>query len=212
MHAFNYVVLVAGFYNYLMMGRGGCKSKYEQIRQHLNLLLEKYPNYTISVSGHSLGAALATLFTFHLATDDHIPKPITVITFASPRVGNIRLSRAFQELEMHRKIRHLRVANDEDVVTRMPDGLRWSSFCCSERIYRDIGISLNLYHAGKPRASELIVPHVYLSRSALVLHDMRVSTNVSSLLMRYHGPIARCLTKRTLKHIAMNSCSMSLNT
>ena len=42
----------------------------------------------VYVTGHSLGAALATLAGFYLSCDPEIPKPVSSISFASPRVGD----------------------------------------------------------------------------------------------------------------------------
>jgi predicted lipase len=103
-----------------MKGTGDRKCKFEQIRDHLETLLQKHPDYKICTRGHSSGSALATLFAFFLAADDWTPKPVTVISIASPRVGNIRFSHAFQELEIHGRLQHIRVANRKDVV-------RWKS-------------------------------------------------------------------------------------
>lgn len=80
---------------------GTLLSKFDQIMVNLFKILEDYPpskGYTIHITGHSLGGALSSLFAFRLASleDPRIPKPITCITVASPRVGNIRFRRAFQ--------------------------------------------------------------------------------------------------------------------
>ena len=76
-------------------------SKFDRIVQELFQLLEKYPNYSIYVTGHSLGGALATLTSFALAAMDNqkykmITKPIVCLTIASPRVGGTEFRRAFQ--------------------------------------------------------------------------------------------------------------------
>ena len=79
-------------------------TKYEEILNNLMTLLEKFPDYKIYVTGHSLGASLSTLFGFVLASDhdSRIPKPIKCITIASPRVGNIAFRRAFQVCSLAR--------------------------------------------------------------------------------------------------------------
>ena len=73
-------------------------TKYAEIFNNLMKLLDKFPDYKIYVTGHSLGGSLSTLFSFVLASnpDPRIPKPIKCITVASPRVGNITFRRAFQ--------------------------------------------------------------------------------------------------------------------
>jgi hypothetical protein len=78
--------------------------------------------YRLYVTGHSLGGATATLFGFFAATDPTITKdgPVTLYTFASPRVGDSRFRSAFKFLEERGKIRHARIHNKKDKVTRVP--------------------------------------------------------------------------------------------
>ena len=52
--------------------------------------------------------ALATLFGFYVAASSPLPLPVTVVSVASPRVGNLG------------HLRHLRVVNDRDPVTMSP--------------------------------------------------------------------------------------------
>jgi hypothetical protein len=112
-------------------GRG---SKFDSIIRHLQALMKQYPGYQIYVTGHSLGAALATVFTFHAAasgqlisssdpTDDS--PTITCINFASPMVGNYDFETAFRELEDRGLIRCLRVTNYYDLFTQLPDRGNW---------------------------------------------------------------------------------------
>jgi len=70
-------------------------------------------NAQIFVTGHSLGAALATLATVHIATQTDFKKPI-LYTYASPRVGDTTFAAHFKELE------HYRIANSEDLVPAVP--------------------------------------------------------------------------------------------
>ncbi|WOL06106.1 hypothetical protein Cni_G14838 [Canna indica] len=72
---------------------------------------------SITVTGHSLGAALALLVADELsvACGPEAP-PIAVISFGGPRVGNA----AFAERVKRRGVNVLRVVNDGDVVTRVP--------------------------------------------------------------------------------------------
>jgi hypothetical protein len=101
------------------------------------------------VTGHSLGGALATLFSFSAATDDRIPKPVSCITFASPKSGNLDFSRAFESLENKGLIRFLRVVNSKDVIPTMPD--RWimklpCDIFCPTLMYQHVGVKLLLSH------------------------------------------------------------------
>lgn len=64
--------------------------------------------------------ALATLFGFYAAAAAPLPLPVTVVSVASPRVGNLAFARAFVVAESRGRLRHLRVANDKDPVTLGP--------------------------------------------------------------------------------------------
>ncbi|KAJ0964209.1 hypothetical protein J5N97_029331 [Dioscorea zingiberensis] len=68
---------------------------------------------SITVTGHSLGAALAILVADELSS---ITAPIAVFSFGGPRVGN----RAFAHRVRRRGVGVLRVVNAGDVVTMVP--------------------------------------------------------------------------------------------
>jgi hypothetical protein len=112
-----------GLYEYLLGEKDGRPSKYAEIMKHVEMLLAETPargNYKLYITGHSLGGALATLFGFYAAASSLFPLPVTVVSVASPRVGNIAFARAFVELESQGRIRHLRIANHKDPVTLNP--------------------------------------------------------------------------------------------
>jgi hypothetical protein len=75
------------------------------------------PSASIAVTGHSLGAALATLYALDNALTDRIKNP-AIYTFASPRVGDASFAHAFEELALT----SWRVANVLDIVPRVPLG------------------------------------------------------------------------------------------
>jgi len=65
-------------------------NKCEAILDQVGSLFEKYPDYRLYVTGHSLGMAVAILFGAEAAAskDPRIPKPVSVVGIASPKVGN----------------------------------------------------------------------------------------------------------------------------
>ncbi len=70
--------------------------------------------------GHSLGAALSTIAAFYLSCDPEIPKPVSNVNFASPRVGSETFLKATRLQEQRAQIRILRSVNENDTVTVVP--------------------------------------------------------------------------------------------
>ncbi|KAJ3692636.1 hypothetical protein LUZ60_011731 [Juncus effusus] len=81
-------------------------------------LLNKYKGeeLSITVTGHSLGAALSVLIADELSRCKSNMPPIAVFSFGGPRVGN----RAFVDRVETRGVKVLRVVNAHDMVTRVP--------------------------------------------------------------------------------------------
>jgi len=132
------------------------KSKCDLIMVQAIELLEKNPGYQLYIAGHSMGGALATLFGAEAATNEspHIPKPVTCISFSSPKVGNIAFKQVYEKLERDGLIRKVRVLNSLDPVPKIPS----AGICriplyvlCPARImdaYSHVGIALKLKETG----------------------------------------------------------------
>jgi len=172
-----HVKIHRGFYVYLLgrpkvdskraVNRTYEMNKFEEILQHVIPLLNDNPGYKLYVTGHSLGGALATLFSFEVATysEATIPLPITCISVASPKVGDESFRKAFQLLEEQGRVRHLRIVNENDPVTLIPSSsvrktlatispaaLAVSLMKKSEHYqetYKHVGIKLKLFPVGK---------------------------------------------------------------
>ncbi len=71
---------------------------------------------SVLLTGHSLGAAAATLLALRLDSST-LRMRITLVTFGSPRVGNRHFKRAF---DASARLRHYRVQNELDPVARCP--------------------------------------------------------------------------------------------
>ncbi|XP_057720919.1 phospholipase A1-Igamma2, chloroplastic-like [Arachis stenosperma] len=143
---------------------GYCKySARQQVLAEVKRLIEKYEDEEVSVTitGHSLGSAMAILSAFDIAeTGLNVKKEnksvhVSVITFSGPRVGNLRFK---ERLESKHGIKVLRVHNTHDMVPKSPgflinetspewlfklaQGLPWS--------YTHVGVDLELDHKNSP--------------------------------------------------------------
>jgi predicted lipase len=143
----NYGKVHEGFYKYLYGDTAGPDgrtiSKAEEIMGKLHELFQKYPDYKLWVTGHSLGGALSTLFAFRAAIDAGIPnKPVMNVSFASPFVGDHKFQREFQNLEKTNVIRHLRISNEDDVVPLIP----FATLDLVPKPYKHVGVNVRLYN------------------------------------------------------------------
>ena len=68
------------------------------------------------MTGHSLGAAMATIIAYRYATMDLVPNPSGLFTYGSPRVGDRKFINYFNTLPFE----HHRWVNDGDIVTKIP--------------------------------------------------------------------------------------------
>jgi Lipase (class 3) len=94
------------------------KSLSSSVIEEVKRLMEVYKGEELSITvvGHSLGAALALLVADEVSEcAAHVP-PIAVVSFGGPKVGN----RAFAERLQSRGVKVLRVVNEGDVITRVP--------------------------------------------------------------------------------------------
>ena len=154
-----------GFYDYLftpssrgVKGPNGEElSEYQEILQeHLLPVLRENPGYKLYVTGHSLGAALATLFAFEVASapDSDIPKPVSLFSIAGPYVGDISFRDAHQQLEAHGKLRHARVTNHKDLITIVPKfSFKWNIFDQKSHVgslFKHVGLNIKFYEGSAP--------------------------------------------------------------
>ncbi|KAL6952888.1 Phospholipase A1-Igamma2, chloroplastic [Sarracenia purpurea var. burkii] len=160
------VKVESGFLNLYTNKDGDCRfceySAREQILTELKRLIELYPNeeLSITITGHSLGSALATLSAYDIVETglnvmgNGRAVPVCVISFSGPRVGNVRFKNRVEWLGL----KVLRVVNVHDIVPKSPglffnesvprmvmkavEGLPWS--------YSHVGVQLVLDHKNSP--------------------------------------------------------------
>ncbi|GLJ34128.1 hypothetical protein SUGI_0685970 [Cryptomeria japonica] len=99
-------------------GEYNCDSSPKDIIERtITRLVEKYKGESLSIiiCGHSLGGALATMSAYHIKLL-RPSTPVTVFTFASPRVGNRPFADHMEEI----RVKVVRVVVKGDLVTKVP--------------------------------------------------------------------------------------------
>jgi len=143
------VLVHLGFFNYLFdnekMKDG--EQRYDTIVKDIRGAINKESGYRVYVTGHSLGGALATMFSTTLAgagsSFDDIPRPLTCITWAAPFSGTAGYQSAIEQLEKNGLLRSLRINNGEDLVPTLPP---WSLL--RKRLMKHAGMYLRLTRKG----------------------------------------------------------------
>ncbi|HLH39586.1 MAG TPA: lipase family protein [Bryobacteraceae bacterium] len=74
------------------------------------------PLKSLTICGHSLGGALATLLALDVAANTPLASELTVYTYASPRVGDPSFADTYDQLVPNT----LRIANRLDIVPKLP--------------------------------------------------------------------------------------------
>ncbi|KAJ6799157.1 putative phospholipase A1-Ibeta2, chloroplastic [Iris pallida] len=107
-----------GFLSLYKTSRPGVPSLSAMVVEEVRRLTELYKGeeLSITITGHSLGGAIALLVADELTTRLPQAPPIAVFSFGGPKVGN----RAFADRLDKKGVKALRVVNSNDVVPRVP--------------------------------------------------------------------------------------------
>ncbi|CAN4078824.1 unnamed protein product [Withania somnifera] len=114
----------------------------DQVLEEVKRLVEQYKKEKVSItlSGHSLGAALATLCGVDINVNQINKEfPVTAFLFGSPRVGEANFKKAYDNLK---NIQILRTRNATDPVPNMPDRGQVEASTADWRVYEDVGFEL----------------------------------------------------------------------
>ncbi|XP_042023107.1 phospholipase A1-Igamma3, chloroplastic-like isoform X2 [Salvia splendens] len=169
----------------------------EQVLAELRRIIHRFrgEELSITITGHSLGAALALLSAYDVAEVKLNSVvggtiPVTVFSFAGPRVGNLRFKERCDELG----IKVLRVVNVHDRVPRVPGIITNEKFQYQKYLedamsfpwsYAHVGVELGLDHTHSP----------FLKNTK----DLRCAHNLEAhlhLLDGYHGKVVVSVEER----------------
>ncbi|CAL9097647.1 unnamed protein product [Musa acuminata var. zebrina] len=185
-----------GFWSLFTSSSSTRRSLRDQVRQEIRRLINKYDArgkpLSLTVTGHSLGAALAVLTAHDITTAFQDVPMVTVVSFGGPRVGNASFCRRLEE----RGTKVLRIVNTQDIITKVPgfvveedrrvaadDDNGWlPSWLLSKSgwVYADIGRELRL---NGRRTANVVACHdlgVYLN----LVNQLSANCPLRSLAMR----------------------------
>ncbi|XP_054798977.1 phospholipase A1-Igamma3, chloroplastic isoform X1 [Prosopis cineraria] len=190
------VKIESGFYDLYTKKENSCNycsfSAREQILAEVKRLTEYYADeeLSITITGHSLGAALAILSAYDIAemnlnvvNDGRVTRkiPITVYSFAGPRVGNLKFKERCEELG----VKVLRVINVHDKVPTVPGIITNEKFQFQKYIEETLSFPWSYAHVGV----ELVLDHTQ-SPFLKPTNDLLCAHNLEAhlhLVDGYHG-------------------------
>ncbi|KAJ0559412.1 putative phospholipase A(1) [Helianthus annuus] len=193
-----------GFLSMYTSATNTCPSLQDMVREEISRIIETYGNepLSVTVTGHSLGAALATLTAYDITSTFKQSPMVTVLSFGGPRVGN----RNFRSQLENSGTQILRIVNSTDVITKVPGflvdgsndmtkkgvGLQgWLKKQVDEADcfrYADVGKELRLYSDASP----------YLTKSDFATcHDLKTYLHLVDGFVSSSCPF-RTTTKRLL--------------
>ncbi|KAM7276045.1 hypothetical protein ACFE04_017911 [Oxalis oulophora] len=174
----------SGFLSLYTSKTATCRSLQEMVREEIGRVLEMYGDEPLSltITGHSLGAALATLAAYDIhETFKHAPL-VTVISFGGPRVGN----KSFRSHLEKSGTRILRIVNSDDLITKVP------GFVIDNNDVADVqGVHVQSWLRKQFEDTQLSY--------ADVGQELRLSSKVSPYLSK--GNIATCHELSTYLHL-----------
>lgn len=202
----------SGFLSLYTSKTASCPSLQEMLREEIKRLLQTYGDEPLSltITGHSLGAALATLAAYDIKTHFNGSPMATVFSFGGPRVGN----KCFrQQLEVQ-GTKVLRIVNSDDLITKVPGFVMdqgndvadahlaahrlpgWIQKCVEDAqwAYAEVGRELRLSSKDSPHLSSINVA---------ICHDLKTYLHLVEGFVSSTCPFkatASARTRRVLKN------------
>lgn len=107
-----------GFLSLYVSKTSKTPSLQEMVREEIKRIIQSYGDEPLSltITGHSLGAALAILSAYDIAATFKDAPMVTVVSFGGPRVGN----ESFRCRLEQTGTKILRIVNSDDVITKVP--------------------------------------------------------------------------------------------
>ncbi|TKY65251.1 Phospholipase A(1) DAD1 [Spatholobus suberectus] len=184
-----------GFLSLYVSKTGACRSLQDMVRDEVARVIQSYGDEPLSltITGHSLGAALAILSAYDIAATFKNAPMVTVVSFGGPRVGNYKFRGQLEKSGT----RILRIVNSDDVFTKVP-GL----------VVRDDDVACNggAHVAGLQSWFRRVVEDMQLVY-ADVGQELRVSSRESPYLKK--GDFATCHDLKTYLHLVNGFVSSS---
>nr|XP_043620277.1 phospholipase A(1) DAD1, chloroplastic-like [Erigeron canadensis] len=177
-----------GFLSMYTTATPTCPSLRDMVRKEISRIIETYGDEPLSVTitGHSLGAALATLTAYDITSTFERSPMVTVVSFGGPRVGN----RSFRSRLEKSGTRVLRIVNSTDVITKVPGLLVDDSNDVTKR---------KIHVSGLPGWLQKRVDDTDWFRYADVGKELRLSSNASPYLTK--SDFATCHDLKTYLHL-----------
>ncbi|KAJ7961913.1 Phospholipase A1 [Quillaja saponaria] len=177
----------SGFLSLYTSGTASSPSLQQMVREEIGRLLQSYGDEPLSltITGHSLGAALATLAAFDIKTTFKRAPLVTVMSFGGPRVGN----RNFRHHLEKQGTKILRIVNSDDLITKVP------GFVIDDD---DVSNKRNIQVAGLPSWIQKRVEDTQWVYSE-VGRELRLSSRDSPYLNGFN--VATCHELKTYLHL-----------
>ncbi|KAK7295292.1 hypothetical protein RJT34_18198 [Clitoria ternatea] len=184
-----------GFLSLYVSKNGTCPSLQNMVREEVARVIRSFGDEPLSltITGHSLGAALAILSAYDITTTFKNAPMVTVVSFGGPRVGNDKFRGQLEKSGT----RILRIVNSDDVITKVP-GL----------VVHDDDVSCNesVHVSGLQSWFRRIVEDMQLVY-ADVGQELRLSSRESPFLRK--GDVATCHDLKTYLHLVNGFVSSS---